>query len=201
MLKKWFNTSTINSKNYICGHCGENITSNIGYHMYDNHTNSSRDIEEGYIYICHKCNKPTYIDRENQVPGATYGKKFKKEIFNNNLVYQLYEEACQCMKINAYTSVGMCCRKLLMHISVDCGAEEGKKFAYYVEYLDQNNFIPTNCKKWVDIIRNKGNEANHEIIILNENDAKQLIQFIQIMISVIYEMPYQAEQYIGDKNE
>lgn len=200
-MNKWYSTSTIKGKNYICGYCGKDITSNIGFRMYDPSNSSLWDPGTGYIYICHNCNKPTYISSCEQTPGASYGKNFEKEIFKNDLVYSLYNEACQCMKVNAYTSVGMCCRKLLMHISVDCGAEENKKFVYYVDYLDQNNYIPINCKKWVDIIRNKGNEANHEIIILNENDARQLIQFVQIMISVIYEMPYQATQYMGDTNE
>ena len=109
----------------------------------------------------------------------------------------LYEEARKCMEIRAFTSVGMCCRKLLMHIAVNCGAKEGQRFIEYVNYLDSNNYIPTNCKDWVDIIRNKGNEANHEIMILNETDAKQLINFIQMIISVIYKMKYEANNYLN----
>lgn len=197
-MLEWVDSSDIPDKRYVCGFCGSDITSNKGYYM----TNSfnKHDCQYGYIYICHNCNKPSYITYDSQTPGSSYGKCFKKEIFNDNVVYELYNEVRNCIKINAYTSVGMCCRKLLMHIAVDCGAAEGKKFAYYVDYLDQNNYIPSNCKRWVDIIRNKGNEANHEIIILEEKDAKQLIQFIQIIISVIYEMPYQANLYLGGED-
>lgn len=199
-MKKWYGLTTLSSKNYVCGHCGNDISSNEGYYMYES-TSTSKDIGSGYIYICHKCNKPTYINTHEQVPGAIYGECFSKEIFNDELVFQLYEETRRCMEISAYTSVGMCCRKLLMHIAVDCGAEKNKKFIEYVNYLDDNNYIPTNCKEWVDIIRNKGNEANHEITILDENDAKQLISFIEMIISVIYKMPYQAKTYIGAKDE
>lgn len=198
-MPEWVDLSKIPDKRYVCGYCGADITSNTGYYMtsaYNRH-----DCHYRYVYICHNCNKPSFITYDSQTPGSLYGKSFKKEIFNDMTVFDLYNEARNCIKIDAYTSVGMCCRKLLMHIAVDCGAEEGKTFAYYVDYLDQNNYIPSNCKKWVDIIRNKGNEANHEIIILEEKDAKQLIQFIQIIISVIYEMPYQASQYIGDDLE
>lgn len=196
---EWLNTTDIPSENFTCGYCGKNITSNLGYRMYNSFVYGEADPKYAYIYICHECNKPTYICFEEQVPGTPYGKKFDKNIFSNDLVYNLYEEARKCMSINAYTSVGMCCRKLLMHISVDCGAKEGENFSYYVEFLDKNNYIPAKCKKWVDIIRSKGNEANHEIIILEGLDAKQLLQFMEIMISVIYEMPYEANQYI-DKN-
>lgn len=70
-----------------------------------------------------------------------------------------------------------------------------KKFEFYVDYLDENGYVSRNCKKWIDIIRKKGNEANHEIQIFTEKDAKQIIKFIEIMISVIYEMPKEAEMF------
>ena len=194
----WQNTSNLPEKRFICGHCGADINSNLGYYYGDYGDNYSAF---AYAYICHNCNKISYISYKEQVPGAIYGKSFNKNIFNDTSIFDLYNEARNCMKIGAYTSIGMCCRKILMHIAVDCGAEKGKNFVYYVDYLNQNNYIPSNCKKWVDIIRNKGNEANHEIIILEERDAVQLIQFIQIIISIIYEMPYQANQYIGDIRE
>ena len=49
----------------------------------------------------------------------------------------------------------------------------------------------------INIIRSKGIEANHEIIILNESDAKQLINFIQMIISVIYKMKFEANKYLN----
>ena len=195
----WENLSTIPSRNYICGHCGNDITSNLGYYLRTRNVLGYNG--RGFIYICHKCNKPTYIAHDEQVPGATYGKTFDKEIFKNEIVYELYEEARKCMMINAYTSVGMCCRKLLMHIAVECGADENMKFIEYVDYLNDNGYVPVNSKSWVDIIRSKGNDANHKIIILNETDAKQLIIFIQNIITMIYEMPYQANLYKSDLNE
>lgn len=195
----WHNASSLNSKSYICGHCGNYISSSKGFYVaYDGTTSANG---EGYIYICHHCNKPTYISFNCQIPGSLYGEVFEKEIFNDDLIFLLYEEARKCMEVNAYTSVGMCCRKILMHIAVNCGAKEGQKFIEYVEYLDSKNFIPANCKEWVDIIRSKGNEANHEIVVLSEEDAKQLISFIQMIIFVIYKMPYQAKKYLGAANE
>ncbi len=194
-MGKWRNLSNIPNKNYICGYCGKDINSFIGYYIAIE--GYSEPSGEGYIYICHHCNKPTYISYDIQTPGSIYGENFKKEIFDDELIYMLYEEARKCMEIRAFTSVGMCCRKLLMHIAVNCGAKEGQRFIEYVNYLDSNNYIPTNCKDWVDIVRNKGNEANHEIMILNETDAKQLINFIQMIISVIYKMKYEANNYLN----
>lgn len=198
-MEKWYNTSELPSRDYVCGHCGKDITSNLGYRMFATDRSSSVDIGVGYVYICHRCNKPTYIGviSGEQVPGFVFGKEFEKEIFNDELIFELYNEARHCMEIGAFTSVGMCCRKVLMHIAVECGAAENKNFTYYVDYLNDNGYITVNAKKWVDIIRSKGNEANHKIIILTESDAKQLIIFVQNIITMIYEMPYQADIYTG----
>jgi len=70
------------------------------------------------------------------------------------------------MKQNAFTATVLCCRKLLMHIGVEKGAEKGKNFIEYVEFLSSKNYIPPDGKEWVDHIRKKGNEANHEIVIM-----------------------------------
>lgn len=197
-MEYWKSSTQLDSKSYVCGYCGEYISSNEGYYL------TRQEIigpsNEGFIYICHHCNKPTFFNRCGQTPGAIYGEHFAKEIFDDDLIYELYEESRKCMEINAFTSVGMCCRKLLMHIAVNCGAKVGLNFIEYVDFLDSNGYLPTNCKKWVDIIRSKGNEANHEITLLTEEDGKQLLNFVQMIISVIYKMPYEAKQYLNEEN-
>jgi hypothetical protein len=76
-----------------------------------------------------------------------------------------------------------------MHIAVDKGADEGKRFIEYIEYLSDNNYVPPNGKAWVDHIRKKGNEANHEIKIMSKGDALNLITFIEMLLKFIYEFP------------
>ena len=76
-----------------------------------------------------------------------------------------------------------------MHIAVSKGAKPNLKFIDYVEHLSKNNYIPPDAKEWVDHIRNKGNEANHEIVIMKEEDAKDLISFIEMLLKIIYEFP------------
>lgn len=58
-----------------------------------------------------------------------------------------------------------------------------------VNNLDQNGFIPKDCKPWVDHIRNKGNEANHEIVIMSKEDAKNLLTFMEMLLRMMYEFP------------
>lgn len=183
-LDKWINTSKLISKSYKCGFCGNDIASDKGYYA---------ENAFGTIYICHKCNKPTFFERYgNKTPGTLYGKEFKVNISEN--VKELYDEARKCYSVGAYSAVSMCCRKLLMHIAVECGADENLKFIEYVNYLDEENYIPKNSKKWVDIIRSKGNETTHEIKISDEKEAKQLIKFIEIIITLIYEIELEIEE-------
>ena len=101
----------------------------------------------------------------------------------------MYNEARDCTGAGAYTACVLSCRKLLMHIAVEQGAETNKNFVYYIDYLESNNFLPPNGKTWVDHIRQKGNEANHEIKMMDINDAKDILTFIEMLLKFIYEYP------------
>jgi len=76
-----------------------------------------------------------------------------------------------------------------MHIAVSKGAPAGDTFANYVQYLADKNFIPPDAKDWVDHIRTKGNEANHEIVIMTKDDAEELLSFVEMLLKVIFEFP------------
>lgn len=76
-----------------------------------------------------------------------------------------------------------------MNIAVANGAHEGLKFIQYVDYLAEKGFVPPNGKEWVDHIRCKGNEATHEIKIMNRSDAEELIGFLEMLLKFIYEFP------------
>ncbi len=76
-----------------------------------------------------------------------------------------------------------------MHIAVDLKAAEGLSFLDYVEYLAAKGYVPPNGKAWVDHIRKKGNEANHEIVLMEKQDSEQLIDFVEMLLKFIYEFP------------
>jgi hypothetical protein len=78
-------------------------------------------------------------------------------------VKDLYDEARQCMTVSAYTYVVLACRKLLMHVGMSRGATPNQRFVDYVDYLEDNHYMPPDARAWVDKIRGKGNNANHEI--------------------------------------
>lgn len=169
---------------YTCGHCGCTMASNLGYQgVIQGH------YPEHFILICTFCYKPTYLDAKtrNQVPGSLFGASI--EHITSPEVEALYNEARTCMTVNAHTAAIICCRKLLMNIAVSLGDDPNKTFAAYIDYLEKNNFIPANSKTWVDHIRKKGNEANHEIHILPKEDAEELLNFMEMILKLIYEFP------------
>ena len=88
-----------------------------------------------------------------------------------------------------FTAAILICRKMLMHIAVDRGAKEGLNFFAYVDYLAKNGYVPPGGKGWVDHIRKKGNEANHEIVIMQKDDAEDLLSFIEMLLRIVHEFP------------
>lgn len=184
--QNWNHQGNISQRKFICGYpvCGRQVASNVGW-MY-NYGNS----QQGVIYICPNCHQPTFFDlTENpavQVPGVSFGEHvahLPKEIGD------LYEEIRKSTSAGAYTSAVLACRKILMHIAVEKGAKDGKPFIYYVEYLIENHYAPPGSKPWVDKIRTTGNEANHEIKIMTQHDAEELINFVEMLLKFIYEFP------------
>jgi hypothetical protein len=178
----WHNAVAIESRSYVCGYCGHSLASQFGY------IGGSHPYPSSYIYICHYCFKPTFFDAvSKQTPGPIFGQPIK-HIADKN-VESLYNEARTCYTINAFTSSVMCCRKLLMNISVSEGAEAGKSFVEYVNYLNENNYIPPKGKDWVDQIRKLGNDANHSIEFNTEEQSRLILIFTEMLLKFIYELP------------
>lgn len=177
---------------FNCGYCG-NMAGPSRYYYIEGKR------ESVCIYICPTCNRPTYINNytREQTPGPMFGNHI------NHLpegIDELYTEARNCIKVNAYTSSVLSCRKLLMNVSVIKGAEPGKSFAFYVTYLEENHFIPPDSRAWVDHIRKKGNEATHEIPSIDKEDAVELLGFTEMLLRFVFEMPGIMNKYISEQN-
>mgnify|MGYP002345128503 FL=1 len=141
-----------------------------------------------YIYICHHCEYPTFFNESGeQTPGTRPGEDVIG--IDDASVESIYKEIRDSYSQNAFTTCILGCRKLLMHIAVSKGAAPGKNFIDYVEFLSSKGYVPPDAKEWVDHIRTKGNEANHEIVIMSEEDAKDLIGFVVMLLKLVYEFP------------
>ena len=138
------------------------------------------------IYICGGCNRPTYVYDNRQSPSPSLGSPVESLPPD---IHSLYEEARQCGVVGAYTCSVLANRKLIMHIAVDKSAEENKSFAYYVDYLAEQGYVPPGGKVWVDRIRVQGNDANHEIVLKSIADANEVLGFAEMLLRFIYEFP------------
>jgi len=179
----WNQVIELLSKSYVCGHCGEKVCSQIGYKHHSD--------PNSHIYICHFCGKPTYFSSEEQVPGPLIGADVRNVPDD---IDGLYKEARLSFSVNAFTASIMACRKIIMHIAVSKTATTGLSFQQYVDFLNEKHFIPPDGKEWVDHIRRKGNEANHEIVIMQKDDAEDLIVFIEMLLKLIFEFPSKVKR-------
>lgn len=182
---QWRLYQTIENKSFACGYCGDKVASDRGYKIGRFADGSGNQV--GGIYICPNCQGPNFIDLSKiWYPGHPFGRSVKNVPSELN---ELYEEARRCHKDNCFTASVLLCRKILMNIAVEQGTKENLRFIEYVNYLSDKGFIPPNGKKWVDHIRKKGNEATHEIKIIEESDSKDLITFSEMMLIFLYEFP------------
>jgi hypothetical protein len=174
----WQNLSKLGPQQFQCGFCDANVASRDGYFF--------QGAQARQIFICPNCNRPTFFDGDRQIPGVAPGRPIAKL---PDGVASIYKEARQSISVESYTAAVLALRKVLMHIGVAEGAAENLSFVAYVQYLDSKGFIPPRGKGWVDHIRNKGNEANHEIVIMSKEDAERLCTFTEMLLRFIYEFP------------
>jgi hypothetical protein len=145
-----------------------------------------------WIRICPDCKGPTLFTRSGQrSPGTAPGKEVADVPED---VARLYKEARVSAGAGAHTASVLACRKILMHVAVAEGAKPGEDFIKYVEYLESKNYLPPKGKLWVDYIRKRGNKANHEIELMEEQDSIALITFVEMLLRFIYEFPNMVPQ-------
>ena len=177
-MASWHRAEAIAAKKYVCGYCGLSVASDKGWY--------TESAPQSFICICPNCTGPTFLSPKEQIPGVAPGEDVSHL---PDIIAALYREARRCIAAGATTASVLASRKLLMHIAVAQGAKEGGTFMSYVEYLAANGYVPPNGKGWVDHIRKKGNEANHEIVLMSVEDASELIAFSEMLLKFIYEFP------------
>ncbi len=146
----------------------------------------SRELGYGFIHICHHCEKPSFFYLGMQVPGIAPGNEVAHL---PKYIEALYKEARNAVSVGAYTASVLACRKLLMSNAITQGAKAGESFLSYVDHLANAEFVPPNGLGWVDHIRKKGIEANHEIKLMAQAVAEELIAFTEMLLKFIYEFP------------
>ncbi|WP_144462602.1 DUF4145 domain-containing protein [Bacillus pumilus] len=180
----WVANGKIMSTGFQCGYCQKSVAAIDGIYC------QSRDSYKKFatIAFCPHCNFPTVLSDfldQRQIPMPKKGAKIEGVKEN---IEKLYEEVRSCYSIGSFNAAVLLARKLLMIIAVDKGADEGKKFQFYVDYLS-SQFIAPNNRSWVDKIRLTGNIATHEIPDINKEDAEKILLFVEMLLRLVYEFP------------
>ncbi|MCX6704604.1 MAG: DUF4145 domain-containing protein [Candidatus Woesebacteria bacterium] len=103
---------------------------------------------------------------------------------------KIYEELRLTVKEGAYTATILMGRKLIMHLAVDVAeAKEGETFISYLDHLQKSGYIPPSGKRWLEYLKDLGNEKNHEIKIGNSDEAEKIIKFVEVLLIFMYEFP------------
>lgn len=183
MAIHWGSTKQVPSESWTCGYCGERTAMNVGWTGTDEDANGA----EVRARPCGGCGRPTFFPPggfalPRPLPGHSVASLPKD-------VEGLHNEARRATMAQAYTGAVMCCRKILMNVAVGCGAESPKNFAVCVKFLLDKGHLPATAAGWVDYIRDLGNDANHEIALMNESQAIHVLALTEQLLRNVYELP------------
>ena len=173
---------------YVCGHCG---TTGQGAVV---------AFREGVLWLlCTSCDKGSVRQRNESIqPGILFGPELEGL---PSAIAEAYEEARRSMSVAAFTGAELVCRKILMYVSVEKGAKEGKSFASYLDHLESQKYITPPMKGWVGLIREHGNIAAHELETPGRKRAESTLMFTAELLRIVYEMGYLAGQYKTEDTE
>lgn len=181
-------------RRYLCAWCGHRVSSHQGYAATRSSSRiSAQTFLTAHISICPDCSRPTYFEgeaipdaKELQLPAPMLGLDVQHLPPE---VAALYNEARECSAAGAYTAAVLLARKLLMHVGVEQGAASNLNFVGFIDYLATKGFVPPNGRAWVDRIRQLGNEANHEIVLVDQAKAEEALLFLGWLLKFAYELP------------
>ena len=173
----WASVLQIKKREFACGYCGNNVAADKGY---------KHCTDDAWIYLCVGCGAPTYFHGQRQFPQAAPVSGIAGAPDD---IRDLFDEARRAHGARAHTAAVLVCRKILMHVAVEHKADPDKPFASYVEYLEEHHFIPVTAKPWVDYVRTRSNEANHEITVMTKEDSAGLLELTHTLLGLVYELP------------
>ena len=171
---------------FRCGHCDTSVSGAVAA----SYGNAVKWL------LCPNCEGGSVANLDRVDPGAPFGPRIEGLPADTGAAY---EEARQSMAVHAYTGAELICRKILMHVAVEKKAEEGKSFASYVDHLAAEGYVTPPMKPWVDVIRQHGNQAAHELDPPDKDRAESTVMFTAELLRLVYEMAHMAQKYGGKK--
>ena len=168
---------------FVCGHCSKPTS---GFVIAKHMTFPIKWL------ICLNCKKGSVFDEDAIHPYPLLGEPVEGL---PDIIKTVYDEARKSFSSNSYTACDLVCRKILMNIAVHKGADEGLKFEQYIDCLEESGYITPNMKQWVDIIRQNGNQATHEIKTPKKKRAENTLAFTTQLLKLVYETEHNSNKF------
>jgi Domain of unknown function (DUF4145) len=179
---------------YICGHCGHLVSGRVvaGYRKKANN-GKGKNYSDIMFILCTSCAKGSvWLSDGTIIPGNSPAEALQGLTPEVNAAW---EEARNCFAINAFTGCELLCRKILMSIGVDKGADEGKSFKYYINYIEQQKYITPPMKPWADRIRLNANDTTHKLAPPDRKHCEDTLMFTKQLLVLVYVMENEAKNY------
>lgn len=176
---------------YQCGHCNRYVSGRV-VNIYGN----NKDNPIIRFMICPSCLKGSVWMRDNKIiPGSKPGQNLEGLPVE---VEAAYQEARKCFSISAFTACELLCRKIIMHVGVNKGAQEGQTFVSYLDHLENKGYITPTIRDWTDLIRQFGNQSTHKLASPDEKRTETTLMFTMELLRIIYEMEHIAAKFKGE---
>lgn len=176
-----------------CGHCGSTRTGGAVLVR-------SQEGQAGGVWVrCNSCQGALAGDSTDKLfPAPGWGQPMQGL---SDQVRAAYDEARDCMKVNAFTASELMCRKLLMYVACDKLKEpEGRSFEAYVVALIDGNLITSTISPFADQIRKNANRSTHDLAAPSEKRAVLTLTFTTALLHEVYELPYLMEQNLESES-
>ncbi len=145
----WSSTSTIEKRQYRCGHCEHSIASQRGWR---------REEDGSLIHLCPNCDMPTITFADGRIwpmkSAADQVPSLAEKIGGEDLAV-LYEEVRETSKAGAYTAAELLAYALIERIGVQDGGDEDLGLVEHVLRLMEVGRIPQLHDDIVDLMRRR----------------------------------------------
>jgi hypothetical protein len=111
-------------------------------------------------------------------------------------------EARRSIEGKNWTAAGVMARSAIQLVARSRNAE-GKNLKEEIDDLAAKGLLPPIMKEWAHEVRSLGNEGAHPkpgTTGTNEKDAKDVVKFLSFLMTVMYDLPKQIEDYRKRKN-
>lgn len=172
---------------WLCGACGSMTNGRI---VCDLIRQSDGAIVKWCLCSCERAEPTITVEKDamilSQHPQA---REFHSEVAWPDDLRQLFDEAAIAYAAGAYTAAAMVARKILMACAYRHGADEGRNFSDYVEYITNDVLVFPGARESINKIRTIGNDANHRLEFVQKDAAYTSLKIVSYILRTIYSLP------------